>query len=170
LSISTLAPLDYYLDEERTEKYADDTNVDIRYTGLLAMELGLKTRMKRSKLCNVYSGCTASCEELLVNSGPAHKSGLDFTFSAPKPVSVAWARADESLRDKITAAHRFALVESISFLEEKAGKTIEKARGFAVTIFDHYTSRSDDVQLHSTLDHCLNIKLQQVRSIGRRLL
>jgi conjugative relaxase-like TrwC/TraI family protein len=134
--------------------------------------------MKRSELCNVYSGCTASGEELLVNSGPAHKSGLDFTFSAPKPVSVAWARADESLRDKITAAHRFVLVESISFLEEKAaktrtgkaGKTIEKARGFAVIIFDHYTSRSDDVQLHSTLDHCLNIKLQQVRSIGRRLL
>jgi hypothetical protein len=47
LSISTLVPLDYYLAEERTEKYADDTNVDIRYTGLLAMKFGTKDQNEK---------------------------------------------------------------------------------------------------------------------------
>jgi len=51
-----------------------------------------------------------------------HTPGWDFTLSAPKSVSLAWALADEPLRAALAEAHREAVKAALSFLEDEGGR------------------------------------------------
>ncbi|GAA1342941.1 hypothetical protein GCM10009594_16980 [Kocuria palustris] len=46
-------------------------------------------------------------------------SGFDLTFSVPKSVSVLWAMADEPTKAAIHAAHRAAVDQSLSWLDDR---------------------------------------------------
>lgn len=87
--------------------------------------------------------------------GIDHKCGWDFTFSAPKSVSIlALAGKDERLIE----AHNMANKTAMKFLEEnytrtrknESGKTEEsKSDNLTYASFRHETSRALDAQLHT---------------------
>ncbi|QOU76446.1 RecBCD enzyme subunit RecD (plasmid) [Janthinobacterium sp. HH102] len=92
------------------------------------------------------------------NQGNGKKSkdrlGIDFTFSAPKSVSIAaLVNGDE----RIIKAHDEAVSEAITFLESKAvarlkvkGNSFRQHTGnLTVATFRHELSRSKDPQLHT---------------------
>ncbi len=80
-------------------------------------------------------------------------TAYDVTFSAPKSVSVLWARADAAERAEIVAAVDAATAVGVEFLERHAcyygrGETRQRGRGFTAAAFTHATSRNLDPQLH----------------------
>ena len=90
-------------------------------------------------------------------SATDHTPGWDFTLSAPKSVSLAWALADEPLRAALAEAHRGAVKAAFSFLEDEGGRARRGfggrdghvSAGLAVACFVHPASRELDPQLHT---------------------
>ncbi len=90
-------------------------------------------------------------------SGSAPVAGFDLCFSPPKSFSVLWALADDETRDVIADCHRQAIDYVISYAEKevfhsrsgKNGIVEEDISGVIAASFTHFTSRSDDPQLHS---------------------
>lgn len=88
-------------------------------------------------------------------------AGFDFTFSAPKSVSVLWALGDEETRSVIVSAHHRAVANVIDLMEREVAATRIGATGSDVAIaqvdvtgliaaaFGHYDSRTADPQLHT---------------------
>jgi conjugative relaxase-like TrwC/TraI family protein len=84
-------------------------------------------------------------------------AGFDLTFSVPKSVSVAWALADGTTRERIYAAHQAAVEFVIGYAERevvttrtgKGGVVSEPVRGVVAAGFDHWDSRAGDPQLHT---------------------
>lgn len=100
-----------------------------------------------------------SGEALTQNAGDAGRVAIhDFTFSAPKSISVVWSQSEEPLKSKIENA---ILKGGKTFLDHiskhcytrtgKAGLIKEKA-GLRAAMFRHGSSRENDPQLHV---HCL---------------
>lgn len=112
------------------------------------------------------------------NAGAENRrAGYDFTFSAPKSVSVAWALADAEKRAAIDQALREAVEVALDYAERKAGIVrtghagayTQKAK-FLASAYTHHTSREQDPQLHV---HCFvhNLAISedgQVRTIESR--
>ena len=90
-------------------------------------------------------------------SGSAPVAAFDLCFSPPKSFSVLWALADDETRDVIADCHRQAIDYVISYAEKevfhsrsgKNGIVEEDISGVIAASFTHFTSRSDDPQLHS---------------------
>lgn len=84
-------------------------------------------------------------------------AGFDLTFSVPKSVSVLWAMADADTKAAVHTAHRAALDQTLSWLDERviqtraghAGVAKVATRGLIATAFDHWDSRAGDPQLHT---------------------
>lgn len=83
------------------------------------------------------------------------RAGYDFTFSAPKGVSVAWALTDDETKQKIEGAMRQAVAAALEFTEDEAAKVrsgkdgIYKQRAsLLASCYLHQTSRNLDPQLH----------------------
>lgn len=84
-------------------------------------------------------------------------AGFDLTFSVPKSVSVLWAMADDQTKAAVHAAHRRAIDDSLSWLDDRviqtraghAGVAKVATRGLIATAFDHWDSRAGDPQLHT---------------------
>jgi conjugative relaxase-like TrwC/TraI family protein len=78
-------------------------------------------------------------------------------LSAPKSVSLAWALADEPLRNELADAHREAVTAAFSFLERVGGRARRGLggrdghveAGLAIACFTHPASRELDPQLHT---------------------
>lgn len=157
ISLSKTSSLSYYVEDESDEVMTSKA-IDIVFFGSMANELSIKAKMQIKDLENIFNGFNKDGNPLIKNAGDKnHIKGWDLTFSAPKPVSIVWARASCDLQVSIREAHHFAVTESIKFLEEKAaytrvkkgGKYREKTQGFAAIVFEHYRSRADEMQLHS---------------------
>lgn len=84
-------------------------------------------------------------------------AGFDFTFTAPKSVSVLWALADHDTREVIYAAHRQTINDVIAVIERDVVKTRIGTNGIAqvdvagvvAAAFDHWDSRASDPNLHT---------------------
>lgn len=155
ISLSKTSSLSYYIE---SDEVITNNAIDIMFCGSLAIELGIKAKMQIKDLENIFNGFDKYDNPLIKNAGDKnHIKGWDLTFSAPKPVSIVWARASSDLQVSIREAHHFAVTESIKFLEKKAayarvkqgGKYKDKTLGFAAVIFEHYRSRANEMQLHS---------------------
>lgn len=80
-----------------------------------------------------------------------HRAGWDFTFSAPKSVSIqseVFGNAD------VRAAHDGAVLKAMEFLEDKAAQARIKGElvqtgNLTYATFEHATSRSGDPQTHT---------------------
>ncbi len=84
---------------------------------------------------------------------PAAVVGYDLTFSAPKSVSILWARADAAGQARILAAIDKALAVGMDYMQEQAawvgrGKHHRRAQGLVAADYVHATSRALDPQLH----------------------
>ncbi len=93
------------------------------------------------------------------------RAATDFTFSAPKSVSVAaLVQQDE----RVLEAHHQAVAKALSVLEERyaqtrvsteAGRTRVMTGNIAAALFTHSTSREAEPQLHS---HCVVMNATQL--------
>ena len=86
-------------------------------------------------------------------------AGFDLTFTPAKSVSTLWAVSDEGTQAAILAAHRAAVAQALTFLEDTAAFTRTGAQGcqqhqvngLIATGFDHWDSRAGDPNLHTHL-------------------
>jgi conjugative relaxase-like TrwC/TraI family protein len=88
-------------------------------------------------------------------------AGFDYTFSAPKSVSVLWCVADAVTQELIVQAHHNAVAEVLSFMERevvatrigasaRGGPAVQAdVTGVLATAFDHWDSRAGDPQRHT---------------------
>ncbi|PSR16650.1 conjugative relaxase domain protein, TrwC/TraI family [filamentous cyanobacterium CCP3] len=93
------------------------------------------------------------------------RAATDFTFSAPKSVSIAaLVQQDE----QVVEAHHQAVAKALSVLEERyaqtristeAGRTKVTTGNIAAAVFTHSTSREAEPQLHS---HCVVMNATQL--------
>ena len=127
------------------------------WLGKAAASLGLVGAVDPAAFRALAKGEHPDGGRLLERVATDHTPGWDFTLSAPKSVSLAWALADEPLRAALAEAHRGAVKAAFSFLEDEGGRA---RRGFggrdghvpaglAVACFVHPASRELDPQLHT---------------------
>jgi conjugative relaxase-like TrwC/TraI family protein len=128
------------------------THADRVRTRISAETAGLSGEDRDAKVLKIKS------EERAAETKIARAvAGFDFTFSAPKSVSVAWALADGGTQAVIYAAHQQALAYVLRYAEEcvftsrsgKNGVVQEEIRGVVGAAFDHWDSRAGDPQLHT---------------------
>lgn len=159
LSVAALGGnLRYYLDLANVEYFHDGGEPSGRWFGRGAAALGLAGVADKEAVTNLAKGLSPDGSRKLIQLGKGknHQAGWDLTFSAPKSVSVAWAVADEELRQKIQQCHDQAVSRALEFLQDnvlvsrtgKGGKELVSADMVAVT-FQHGTSRANDPQLHT---------------------
>jgi conjugative relaxase-like TrwC/TraI family protein len=79
--------------------------------------------------------------------------GYDITWSAPKSVSMLYARGDDELRDRIDNAIESAVSAGMAYLEAegfhvRAGRGRERAGDMLAASYRHTTNRALEPQLH----------------------
>ncbi|MDU0353828.1 MobF family relaxase [Paraglaciecola aquimarina] len=165
LTISPINNIGYYANLATEDYYLDGGEPEGEWVGLGSrLFKELSGTVKNEHYQNIYHGVSPCGQYALrqfnSSSKAKQRAGWDLTFSAPKSVSVAWARADRKLRHKIQLAHKLAVLKSVSLIENnvavtrtgKGGLVQEQPIGIVASCFEHSTSRAQDPQLHS---HCL---------------
>ena len=86
-------------------------------------------------------------------------SGLDFTLSAPKSVTVLWALGSPEVSAAVRSAHESAVAAAVQYMERACavglrghhgrGHRYVMTDGLIGVAFEHRTSREDDPQLHT---------------------
>jgi DNA primase catalytic core len=84
-------------------------------------------------------------------------AGYDLTFSPVKSVSTLWALAEPAVAAQIEKAHRAAVSDALSFIEQHAlfsrtganGIRQVNVRGLVAVAFTHRDSRAGDPDLHT---------------------
>ena len=123
--------------------------------------LGLPAVVDEAAFRALAAGMTPDGARPLVRLQANRTMGWDFTFSAPKSVSLALAlHPDPQIRQAVREAHDAAVASAVGFLEETAGRSRRGMGGrdghvptqLVVAGFAHKSSRDRDPQLHT---HCL---------------
>lgn len=140
-----------------------------RWFGKGASGLGLEGEIDRESFEHVCYGRSPDGTKYLGTKGDPDKrrAGTDFTFSAPKSVSLtALVGGDTRLEN----AHRVAVEKTLALIEERYAQTritnnknvVEvKTENLIVAQFDHIESRKLDPHLHT---HALVMNLTQAES------
>lgn len=102
---------------------------------------------------------------LVRGAGEGHWAGLDVTMTPGKSVSVLWAAGDMEQRARIEAAHRNAVDRALRFVVDEGLVLVRSGAGgherhrpddLIIGVFDHYTTRDGDPNLHS---HCVLVNV-----------
>lgn len=126
------------------------------YLGELSSILVVQGKVRPGELSLLLRGFHPKTgEKLASNAGSEHKPGWDFTFSAPKSVSTAWALGGDQVRDSIKQAQGIAVETAVRFMEQRAFSSRNRNDGFekidsvTAAAYEHGTSRELDPQLHT---------------------
>ncbi len=160
LSMNAINNLDYYADLASEDYYLSGGEPAGIWAGLGTRLLALHDNIKTDDYRMIFRGYDIDGSPLCENPGDEHRAGWDLTFSAPKSLSVLWARCDDMTRQQIQAGQLKAVSKALAFLERHAavtrrghgGKQQEAVAGLVTALFEHSTSRAQDPQLHT---HCL---------------
>ncbi|WP_233404280.1 MobF family relaxase [Actinotalea solisilvae] len=95
----------------------------------------------------------------LAKHTPSAVAGFDLTFSPPKSISALWAVSESTTQAAVLGAHRAAVEQALTFLEETAAFTRtgtngcqqHRVSGLIAAGFDHWDSRAGDPNLHTHL-------------------
>ncbi len=140
-----------------------------RWFGKGASALGLEGEIDRESFEHICYGRSPDGSKYLGTKGDPDKrrAGTDFTFSAPKSVSLtALVGGDTRLEN----AHRLAIEKTLKLIEERYAQTRTtknkkvtevKTENLVVAQFDHIESRELDPHLHT---HALVMNLTQAES------
>jgi conjugative relaxase-like TrwC/TraI family protein len=140
-----------------------------RWFGKGAAEMGLVGEIDRESFEHICYGRSPDGSKYLGTKGDTDKrrAGTDFTFSAPKSVSLtALVGGDTRLEN----AHRLAVEKTLALIEERYAQTritnnknvVEvKTSNLVVAQFDHIESRELDPRLHT---HALVMNLTQAKN------
>jgi conjugative relaxase-like TrwC/TraI family protein len=137
------------------------------WTGKGATTLGLEGAVAQEAFTDLLHGLAPDGIFLLGRwvDPEKHRAATDYTFSAPKSVSIA-ALVQED--DRVLEAHTSAVETALSILEKRYAQTrisTDKGRQRITTgnliaaVFPHNTSRELEPQLHS---HCVVINATQL--------
>jgi Ti-type conjugative transfer relaxase TraA len=128
------------------------------YIGGLSQTMWALGEVKAGELALMLQGFHPKTgEKLASNAGQSHKPGWDFTFSAPKSVSMVWALGGVEIRESVKQAQAKAVESALSFLEQHAfssrdrNDSFEKIDKVLAVAYEHGTSRELDAQLHTHL-------------------
>jgi conjugative relaxase-like TrwC/TraI family protein len=150
---------DYYSAEEAAHP--------TKWVGKGAASLGLAGVVNQQEFSQMLSGQAPDGRSLTgkVVDPEKRRAATDFTFSAPKSVSIAaLVQQDE----RVLEAHHQAVAKALSVLEERyaqtrvsteAGRTKVTTGNIAAAVFTHSTSREAEPQLHS---HCVVMNATQL--------
>jgi conjugative relaxase-like TrwC/TraI family protein len=150
---------DYYSSEETTHP--------TRWAGKGAAALGLSGTVSQHEFSSFLAGQAPDGQSLSgkVINPEKRRAATDFTFSAPKSVSIAaLVQGDE----RVLEAHHQAVSKSLSVLEERyaqtrvsttAGRQKVNTENITAAVFTHSTSREAEPQLHS---HCVVMNATQL--------
>lgn len=153
----------YYLDLAREDYYLNGGEPPGVWHGQGAGDLGLSGIVDGEALTRLFEGFHPTDDRTLIQQqhyqDRDNRPGWDFTFSAPKSVSVLWSQADQETRKAIQNAHFAAVKAGLDYLEDeiavtrtgKGGADRESAR-LVIATFEHHTSRAEEPQVHT---HCL---------------
>jgi len=150
----------YYEELAREDYYVAGGEPPGVWIGQFAERLDLHGQtVERGQLLTVLQGYHPITHEALHgNAGPAHKPGYDFTFSAPKSVSITWGVSDSETRHAISVAQREAVEAALAHAERIGAFSQREGHGGAIRVphgellaaaFEHSTSRAGDVNLHT---------------------
>lgn len=150
---SSAGAASYY--EEKDNYYfngADNT----QWYGAGAKILGLTGSVNKNDFLQVLDGKLPDGSDMThVSKGKnTHRAGYDFTFSAPKSVSVLALVVEDK---KVVEAHKNAVTKALNEIERMAStrtmhqgvSTFENTGNLVSTLFLHDTSRNLDPQLHT---------------------
>lgn len=131
--------------------------------------LELKGEVDAAQFKKILEGILPNGIEMLQKqNGGHHRPGYDFTFSAPKSVSILGVIGQD---ERVMQAHRKAVTKVLNHIENKYGALrnkknsliqIEKTDNLTFATFEHTDSRALDPNLHT---HCVLMNLTQ-RSDG----
>jgi conjugative relaxase-like TrwC/TraI family protein len=170
-NVSAFAAENYYA---KDDYYTQDLEVgspqteSSHWAGQGAIALGLAGAVEPEQFKVLLHGKDLQGNSLLAkapHSQQEHRSATDFTFSAPKSVSIAALIQKDQ---RVIAAHDQAVEIALTVLEERyAQARIRTAEGrqqvrtgnITAAIFRHETSREQEPQLHS---HCVVINTTQL--------
>jgi len=127
------------------------------WVGRGAADLGLTAQVRSEDFLALAEGKAPSGSQLLERVPKDRTPGWDFTFSAPKSVSLSYALGGEELRRQVLAAHHEATRAAVGFIERTGGRARRGLSGrdghvdagLAVACFTHPASRELDPQLHT---------------------
>ena len=144
----------YYYNRDQTIKEEDGNG---QWFGKGAESLGLSGQIQKDDFSAVLRGQDPLTNEQLVQikngtSVEDRRAGNDYTFSAPKSVSVAFAAGAEGIKEAHDAAVQAVagyMQEHYSLVRNPDGA--ENTGSLVAAKFDHSTSRALDPQLHSHL-------------------
>ena len=125
----------YYQQLAQTEYYTKGGEPPGHWVGSGAEQLGLIGQaITTQSLKNLLGGFSSDGKEKLVNNAgkDSRQKGYDFTFSAPKDVSVLWAASPEWMKHEIRRAQQAAVEKAIKYLEDEALFT-RRGKGGAIT-------------------------------------
>ena len=151
---------------EHSDYYAEGERVVGRWAGRAAEILGLQGPVRGEDFESLRQGLHPRTGEFLRPRKGADRTGsagetqsrarhlYDFTFSAPKSVSImAVLGGDERLREAHTRAVAAALRETEIYADarvRKNGANTDRTTGnLALAVYEHDTSRELDPQLHT---------------------
>lgn len=119
--------------------------------------IGLSGRVSAENLSQVFKGFAPDGSRLVQNAGKNNRQpGWDFTFSAPKSVSVLWSQLDKRRRQQVQLAQQHAVLATVGYFEKNhafsrvgRGGGDRVPVGLVAAIFEHGCSRALDMQLHT---------------------
>lgn len=136
----------YYTDGQATEASL--------WAGQGADALGLEGRVDHPQFEAILAGKLPNGVTICAGANGKHRPGLDFTFSAPKSMSLlAYVGGDTRLLD----AHMSAVKTTLRWMEANLAETrvsrdgrqeVIKSGNLVVALFQHDTSRALDPQAH----------------------
>ncbi|REJ90346.1 MAG: conjugative relaxase [Planctomycetota bacterium] len=169
LSIARIKPGNekYYLDLGEEDYYLHGGEPKGVWMGSGAKILGLEGTVEDEQFKRLMLGYspTGKRTKLVQNAGSKNRTGSwDFTVSAPKGVGIAWAIADDEIRNQIRHAHDTAVQKVLDVFETrlafcrtgKAGSEDKVSARVIAAAFNHSTTRALDCLLHEHL-HILNV-------------
>jgi conjugative relaxase-like TrwC/TraI family protein len=152
---------------EHSDYYAEGERVAGRWQGRGAELLGLSGEVRTEQFEALREGCNPATGQFLRQRQSATRTAADgstqshgrnlydFTFSAPKSVSIMASKAGGD--ERLIEAHRIAVAEALVELETHAatrvrqnGANEDRTTGnVALAVYHHDTSRELDPQLHT---------------------
>lgn len=154
--------IDYYENSVATGRddyYAGRGESPGRWYGQGAAILGLEGQVAAGELGRMAAGQHPRTGEQLRTRRPSRGvqiGGHDFTFSAPKSVSLLFSCGDREIARIVRDAHEQAVNVALRTLESEAvftrrngGAVRLKTAGLTIAAYRHRTSRAGDPQLHT---------------------
>jgi conjugative relaxase-like TrwC/TraI family protein len=171
LTIAPVSSAEYYLGQamDALDEYYTRGEAGGHWVGNGSEALGVSGHVRSEDIRAVLEARSPTDGQSLVSAAAGarrQRAGFDFTFSAPKGVSLIGLLGDRELSGAVMSAHRSAVAQALGYLEREAtfvrkgrdGVERHHAGGLVAAEFVHVSSRAGDPQLHS---HVLVANLAQ---------